>query len=114
MVKTLEANSTYEPSKRTYKWLKLKRDYLESALGDTLDLVPIGGVYGTGNRVGTYGTYLMATYDQETEKFQPISLLGSGFTKKDLEDLYSLMKDYMIEEPQENYDMPSAKLVKFL
>ncbi|MCO5548634.1 hypothetical protein L7F22_002094 [Adiantum nelumboides] len=41
MVKALDSESAYAPSKRSDSWLKVKRDYIEG-LHDTLDLVPVG------------------------------------------------------------------------
>ncbi|PNY17828.1 ATP-dependent DNA ligase, partial [Trifolium pratense] len=51
MVKSLDIDSGYSPSKRSDKWLKVKRDYVEG-LNDTLDLVPIGAWHGNGRKAG--------------------------------------------------------------
>jgi hypothetical protein len=54
IVKTME--DTYEPSKRSSHWLKLKKDYL-AGVGDTFDVVPIGGFHGRGKRAGAWRTH---------------------------------------------------------
>lgn len=66
MIKDLD--SIYSCSKRSWDWVKLKKDYV-SKLGDTLDVVPIGGNYGAGKRAGIFGAYLLAIYNPDLEQY---------------------------------------------
>eukprot|EP00879_Flechtneria_rotunda_P015567 GHRR01016281.1.p1 GENE.GHRR01016281.1~~GHRR01016281.1.p1 ORF type:complete len:245 (+),score=85.61 GHRR01016281.1:278-1012(+) len=100
IVKTL--HDTYEPSRRSSHWLKLKKDYL-SGVGDTFDVVPIGAFYGRGKRAGVFGAYLLAVYDDETETYQTISKLGTGFSEEQLVQLADSLRGSIIPGPRPYY-----------
>jgi len=81
IVKTLA--DPYTPAQRASCWLKLKKDYLDG-VGDTFDVVPVGAYAGKGKRAGVYGAYLLAVYDEDSERYQTISKLGTGFSDETL------------------------------
>ncbi|CAD6576021.1 MAG: hypothetical protein TREMPRED_001559 [Tremellales sp. Tagirdzhanova-0007] len=97
MVKMLKTPaSTYEPSRRSINWLKLKKDYL-SGVGDSLDLVVVGAYYGKGKRTNVYGAFLLACYDADSENFQTICNIGTGFSDEILTEFYTTLRPLEVE-----------------
>lgn len=103
MVKMLNgSDSYYEPSKRSRNWLKLKKDYL-AGVGDSLDLVVVGGYTGRGKRTGTYGGFLLASYNQDTGEYETACKVGTGFKDEDLTNLYQKLHPTEISQPKSYY-----------
>ncbi len=84
------ADSVYRAGSRGSQWLKLKREYRDG-VGDSLDLVVVGAFYGKGRRTGTYGTLLLAVYDEMRDTFTSICKVGTGFKDEDLDTLYQVL-----------------------
>jgi len=82
MVKALE--DSYEISKRSHSWLKLKKDYLGSGVADSVDVLVMGAYYGKGKRSGNYGGFLLGVFDADNEEYQTVCKLGTGLTDENL------------------------------
>ncbi|RKF65124.1 DNA ligase 1 [Erysiphe neolycopersici] len=103
MVKMLDgAESSYEPSKRSRNWLKIKKDYL-SGIGDSLDLVVLGAYHGKGKRTSVYGAFLLACYNPTTDGYETICNIGTGFSEVLLEELHNLLSNIVIDKPKPYY-----------
>jgi len=90
MLKTLDA--PYRAGARGSNWLKLKREY-RNELGDSLDLIVIGGYFGRGRRTGLYGTLLLGTYNPDKDNFPSVCKVGTGFTDESLDQLYQILSN---------------------
>jgi DNA ligase-1 len=111
MVKTLDKNSTYEPSKRSFKWLKVKKDYIENnGIGDSLDLVVVGANYGKGKRTGLYGVFLMACYDPDYDTYETLCFVGTGFSEENLKIFNEQFKNLEINEKPKNVLIQDVKV----
>ncbi|KAF8321224.1 DNA ligase I [Clavulina sp. PMI_390] len=109
MVKMIETDASYyEPSRRSMNWLKLKKDYLQG-VGDTFDLVVVGAYHGKGKRTSVYGAFLLACYDPDSEKFQTVCKLGTGFSEEALKANLETLKELEVPKCRGDVDGGGAK-----
>lgn len=101
------SESNYLPSKRSQNWLKVKKDYLNN-LGDSLDLVVLGAYFGKGKRTSVYGAFLLACYDPNSEQYQTVCNIGTGFSDEALASLHAALSEHVIEKPKPFYSHSSG------
>lgn len=88
-----DLDSAYVPDERKDKWIKIKPEYLEGT-GDDLDLIVLGGLYGTGSRKGgTISQFLMGVKKTDSV-FYSVCRVGSGFTDRELSQIQTHLHSY--------------------
>ncbi|MDR0470202.1 MAG: ATP-dependent DNA ligase [Nitrososphaerota archaeon] len=95
MCKSISEDSVYQAGNRGWLWIKYKRDY-KSEMTDTVDLVVVGAFHGRGKRAGAYGALLLATYNPKNDTFETVTKCGTGFTDKDLSQLYEMLQNHVV------------------
>jgi DNA ligase-4 len=106
-----DPNILYLPNDRSTNWIKLKGDYIDG-LTDTLDLIIIGGYYGTSSyRTGTDWTERITSFllgviaHVDTTNPQrchiiPFCKVGTGYSEQTLADLrLKLRKSWIKSKP---------------
>ncbi|KAJ3187606.1 DNA ligase (ATP) [Irineochytrium annulatum] len=83
-----DPESKYILNDRTGPWLKVKPDYID-ALGDDVDLVLVGGFYGSGRRGGKLSHFMCAVVDDTMTPPRYISFckFGSGYTYAEIDSI---------------------------
>lgn len=92
--------SIYQPDSRTSSWIKLKPHFF-SGIGDSLDLIVIGGYYGTGIKRGDYSTFLMGIKDKGGV-IKSFVKIGTGYTMDQLKLINSQLESDWINEVPDN------------
>jgi DNA ligase-4 len=91
MVKDL--NSIYVPNERRDKWTKLKPEYMDG-IGDTLDLLIIGGMYGSGVCKGASISHFLLGVQKSPGVYWSVARVGSGYYDAELRTLQTTLQNY--------------------
>ena len=80
-------DSIYQPGKRNFNWIKLKRRTGQK-LGDTIDTVVLGYYVGQGRRASLgIGAFLVGVYNKQQDCFESVAKVGTGMTDLEFIDL---------------------------
>ena len=103
-------DALYQPGKRNFNWIKLKRHEEEGKLDDTLDLVVLGYYAGKGKRAAFgMGAFLVGVYNHDEDRFETVAKIGTGLSDDGWKDLKKRCDAQMV-----NHHMPNVLVDKNL
>lgn len=109
VVKKMHAH--YQPGKRNFNWIKLKRTQESGTLTDTIDAVILGYYNGRGRRAALgIGAFLIGVYNKERDRFETVAKVGTGLSDQGFKDIKKACdalkvdhKPFNVTCPQELY-----------
>lgn len=87
-----DPDAPYVPGKRTEHWLKIKPAF------ETLDVVVVGGIYGSGRRRGLLSSLIVAV--GHGGGFLTVGKVGAGFSEEVLNDLTARLEPLVTGAPK--------------
>jgi DNA ligase-1 len=86
-----QCDTTYEFGERTFAWMKLK------AMLDTMDVLVMGGIWGTGAKAGTLASYYIGVPD-ENGKVVCVGKAATGMSDAERGKITEMLKALVVEE----------------
>lgn len=96
VVKKMQAH--YQPGKRNFNWIKLKRTQESGTLTDTIDAVILGYYFGRGRRASLgIGAFLIGVYNKRNDTFETIAKVGTGLSEQAFKDLKKMCDEHKVD-----------------
>jgi DNA ligase-1 len=83
-----DPDAPYVPGQRTEHWLKIKPAF------ETLDVVIVGGIYGSGRRRGLLSSLIVAV--RSKDEYLTVGKVGTGFSEEALRDLTARLEQLIV------------------
>src|SRR2546423_13039793 len=98
-----DPDATYLPGERTEHWMKIKPAF------ETLDVVVVGGIWGSGRRRGLLSSLIGAIRDKD--KYQTVGKVGTGFSEEILRDLTTKLVPKIITTRGRHVEIEPAMVI---
>jgi len=100
-------DSVYQPGKRNFNWIKLKRQEETGHLEDTIDCVILGYYFGKGKRAQFgIGAFLVGVFNKKEDKFQTVAKIGTGVKDQGWIDLKKKCDAIAVQNQPKNVECP--------
>ncbi|KAK6944587.1 BRCT domain [Dillenia turbinata] len=105
-----DLGSKWEPSDRSGKWLKLKPEYIQA--GSDLDVLIIGGYFGSGRHGGEVAQFLVGLAERAApntypRRFVSFCRVGTGLSDEELDAVVTKLKPYFRKNEYPKKSPPS-------